>query len=237
MPSAINELADKITGIDWSQVSDELVSRAITRLLQPSRMEKRWSGLTPDTQELHHQILRAYMETGHPPKIATLNLTLIRDLEDRDFVVVGDGGIRAAYPFSTSPTAHLVEISGQEIAAVCAIDALGTAAMVASPVQVQSQCPVCDATIQVSVDATGLGLSDATHPDARVWAGVTPIGGCAADSQCQSMLVFCSSGHLLDWRSDQPQEGFDLSLSQAIELGAAIFAPFLKPLPAPPEQA
>ncbi len=56
------EPTDKITGIDWSQVSDELVSQAITRLLQPSRMEKRWNGLTPDTQDLHHQILRGYMD-------------------------------------------------------------------------------------------------------------------------------------------------------------------------------
>ncbi|PCH66321.1 MAG: hypothetical protein COC12_13300 [Rhodobacteraceae bacterium] len=78
---------------------------------------------------------------------------------------------------------------------------------------------------------TGTGLAiDRVHPEnARIWAGVAPVAGCAATSQCQSMLLFCNPGHHEDWRKTNAPNGrgYNLSPAQALQLGAAIFRPFL----------
>ena len=82
--------------------------------------------------------------------------------------------------------------------------------------------------METTIAADGLTHEAQSHPDARIWTGVVHVGDCAADSQCKFMRVFCCAEHLATWREtrvDMP--GFDLSLAEGIQLGAAIFKPFL----------
>ena len=80
------------------------------------------------------------------------------------------------------------------------------------------------------VQPDGLTVEHASTSNPRVWTGVKDVGTCAADTQCRSMLLFCSPEHLDAWKRSQPQStrGFDLSLAQGVQLGAAIFRPFLQ---------
>lgn len=213
---------------DMSLVTDETVASALPRVLTESRIHKRWGEMSGAVRAAHTTILRKYISAGQPPKLEDLDSELLQNLAERDLIVLRAERIHAAYPFSTVPTRHSVTIDGVETAAVCAIDALGTAAMVHRPVAVSSTCPQCEAKLEVSIAADGLTV-EACHPDtARVWAGIVPIKGTAADTQCQSMLMFCSEAHLEDWRKARPNsEGFSLSVQQGTQLGAAMFAPFL----------
>ena len=113
---------------------------------------------------------------------------------------------------------------------VCAIAALGVAALAGRSTHVRCLCPVCQSPTNVDIAADGLTIESTSSPDARVWTGVTEVGACAADTQCKSMLLFCSHAHLDAWRRNQSADmrGFDLSLEQGIQLGAAIFRPFLE---------
>ncbi|VAV96489.1 hypothetical protein MNBD_ALPHA07-1033 [hydrothermal vent metagenome] len=224
-----------VTGLDMSVVSDARVAEALPQLLTEWRMKKRWDDMPPQTRALHQKLLIGYLTTGAPPGIAGLNPAILEDLQQRDLIVLRDGALQSAYPFSTRKTGHKVRINGITNFCVCAIDALGAPAMAEKAAQVALNCAVCDAAITVRIGGAGLELQQAAPKDARIWAGIIPIKGCAADTQCQSMLAFCGDQHLNHWRGQQPgpTNGFAFSIAQALQAGAAIFRPFLQKGTAP----
>ena len=119
-------------------------------------------------------------------------------------------------------------VGSQPVAAICAIDALGTASMTNSTVNVRTSCPVCDEKIDMTVDKDGLTVSDVEPPGVVLWSTASIENGCAATSQCKSMLAFCSDDHLEAWRlKNRPADGFRLSPSHAVQIGAAIFNGFM----------
>ena len=213
---------------DPSLVTSGRVNEALSALLTEARLASRWNGLSRASQSAHHQILRAFLSYSHPPDIAAFSGDVLEDLGKRDLVHVRDGGIALAYPFSTDATDFGVSVEGAGVHAVCAIDALGVAALAGRRTEISCRCPVCHMPTSVAVAADGLTIEAASSRAARVWAGVTEVGTCAADSQCKTMRLFCSSAHLATWRKNHvPTRGFDLTLEEGVQLGAAIFRPFL----------
>src|SRR4030095_4984160 len=94
--------------------------------------------LSPAGRTVHRAILLAFATTGLAPDPSTLTAPggrdtkiLLGELHDRDVIRLDEHGrIRAAYPFSGWPTTHRVEIAGgPAVYAMCAIDALGSAAL------------------------------------------------------------------------------------------------------------
>lgn len=221
---------------DTSALSDPDVLEALSALMTNARLAARWGGLSPAARQAHQAILQAFLADGAPPPISQFSAETLADLGRRDLVHVRGGEIALAYPFSTRPTDFLVRVGGVKVHAICAVDALGTAAMAFKPAEVTCLCPTCRSRVSLKVLADGLTLGHASEPDPRIWTGVKDVGACAADSQCKSMLLFCSPDHLDAWKRSQPSSarGFDLSLAQGVRLGAAIFRPFLQ---APAEEA
>ncbi len=213
---------------DLSRVSDPVVARALGALLSDERMQNRWAGLSARARRVHRDILTAWLHIGTAPEAAGYDPDTLRDLARRDLIVLRHDRIALAYPFSDARTDYKVSIGDTRAHAVCAVDALGVAGMARQATRVRCPCPVCGEPIVASVRDDGLTISLASPPGIRVWAGVTPIAARAADSQCQTMKMFCAPDHLAQWRGarDTPR-GFDLSLAQGVELGAAIFRPFL----------
>ena len=226
----------EITGVDHSVVSDPLVREALSKLLTDWRMRKRWGDFPPVHRAVHHAILDAYLQTGDAPRRADLaGITggdigaVLEDLRERDLIVLEGGEIVIAYPFTSRCSVHGVDIAGRKTKCVCAIDALGVGAMIDSAVLAYSRCPECDAEIDVRIGGSGLSI-EAVYPEgAVVWAGVSAVDGCAADTQCRSMLLFCSDAHLQAWREKNAPggDGFRLTPDQALQAGAAIFRPFM----------
>ncbi len=227
---------------DLSVVSDPLVVEALDALLTEWRMRKRWHDLPAAHRRLHRAILRGYLGAGVPPSLADMTGDFgdlvelaLEDLAKRDLILLDSGKVAGAYPFTSRTARHSVEIAGREIAAMCAIDALGAAAMARQDARVRGCCAHCDAPIEIDVAEAGLAIARVQPAKALIWAGVTPVLGCAADTQCQSMLLFCERAHLDAWRADNAPrgEGFCLTPAQALQLGAAIFRPFLAPAEEP----
>jgi len=217
-------------GFDLSAVSSATVRQALPHLLLTDwRMKKRWSDFDAITRDLHRDILQSYVQNGIAPDISELDQSRLHDLVERDLVVVAQGKISSAYPFSSHPTTHNVRIYQRQIFCVCAIDALGVGAMIGEAVDVSLKCAICAVSIDLQTTGDGLGNSASAPDTATIWAGIVEIDGCAADTQCQSMLAFCSAAHLCDWQSkaDDRQQGFAFTLEQAVQAGAAIFRPFL----------
>lgn len=214
---------------DRSLANSPKVDEAMSALLSEARLAARWSELPPAVRDAHHRILRAYIADGAPLDISEFPTEIRAELSQRDLVHIRDGKIALAYPFSTAATDFAVRAAGVEMHAVCAIDALGVAAMIRRETEVSCLCPVCRTSMALTIAADGLAITNVTDRAARVWTGVMEVGSCAADSQCTSMRMFCSPEHLEVWRSDRPgMRGFDLTLEEGVQLGAAIFRAFLQ---------
>jgi hypothetical protein len=215
--------------LDMSVISDRYVANALPKLLTEWRMKKRWSDMPPEARTLHANILKSYLATGGPPEITDLNPAMLEDLQQRDLIVVKQGAIHSAYPFSSVPTAHRVHMRGISNFCVCAIDALGAPCMAGAAAHVDLECAQCGHKISIRIDGAENVLEQSDPAHARIWAGTVQIEGCAATTQCQSMLAYCSEAHLQEWRSAQPitTNGFSFSIEQAVQAGAAIFRPFL----------
>jgi len=75
-------------------------------------------------------------------------------LHAEDFLQLDAGGqIRAAYPFSAVPTPHRVDLDGgPRVHAMCAIDALGIAAMIHAAVTITSADPHTGGPVTITSD-------------------------------------------------------------------------------------
>lgn len=135
--------------------------------------------LAPEARRLHRSLIEAMLATGSVP--------LIRELADRlgttedairaglvalaqaDYLALdGRGLVSCLYPFSTTPTGHVVVINGQQRYAMCSIDALGIPAMLGQELDIAGRCAVCDRPITLRVGPGA--IVTVTPPEAMVVA-------------------------------------------------------------------
>jgi len=204
--------------------------------------------VSPAARRVHHAILRAFATTGAAPAQRTLRAAsgdlseMLNQLHDHDVIRLDDAGeIRAAYPFSGVPTAHRVAIhGGPTVYAMCAIDALGMAAMLGRDITITSSDPVSGTPVRVDIRA-GSAIWNPTS--AVVFVGSiasTAGGGCcppsggaervaaAADRCCAVMNFFTSDASAATWQAARPEvSGEILDRGQALKLGIDIFGRLL----------
>lgn len=215
---------------------------------------ERIAHVSPAARTLHRAILRAFATTGHAPDLAALAGTapagypldaLLAELHDRDVVRLDEHGqIRAAYPFSATPTAHVVAIEGgPSVYAMCAVDALGIADMLGTGVTISSVDPTTGGEITVTIHGgqtiwrpetavvfTGSDTTaEAAGGDCCPPDGAGP--GCAVpavDRCCGVMNFFTGTGTASAWLAAHPRvSGVVLSKEQALRFGVDIFGHLL----------
>ncbi|MGP4025809.1 alkylmercury lyase family protein [Actinomadura sp. 3N407] len=204
---------------------------------------------------VHQRVLRAFAETGRAPSAAELDRAaaphgttgdqVLAHLHAEDFLRLDpDGAISAAYPFSAAPTVHRVHIAGgPQVYAMCAIDALGIAAMLGTDVTISSAEPGTAHPITVTVPV-------GTAADAAVWEPATAVvfygrqgNGCetspqttadagvpeaAADVCCGLINFFTGHDAAVRWARRHPGIGGRvLGRHEAWETGVRIFGPLL----------
>jgi hypothetical protein len=210
----------------------------------------RISELTPAARLLHTVILRAFAATGHAPALATIAAAtppghqpavLLRELHDRDVIRLDDEGrVAVAYPFSGTPTPHRVTIDGgPQVYAMCAIDALGIAAMLGRDVVITSADPVSGRHIRVSIQDghptwspdTAVVVVGADTATDETCCPPGPPGECtvpAADRCCEVMNFFASQDTAHTWIGGHPTvSAVVLAQAQAMRLGVDIFGHLL----------
>jgi Alkylmercury lyase len=198
---------------------------------------------------VHQRVLRSFAATGHAPPAADLAETAARygttagavldALHAGDYLQVGpDGQIRAAYPFSGVPTPHLVDIDGgPRVYAMCAIDALGMAAMLGTGVMITSADPRTGEVVTVTVPADGRTASwqpaTAVVFDGRLISGEACGPGpaaraAAAEACCGYMNFFGTRASAAAWDAAHPGvTGEILGQAAALRLGVDIFGELL----------
>ncbi len=152
-------------------------------------------------QAVHRAILRHFIEIGQAPTAADLAVVLtclpveveamLTELAEkclyRDPV---SGEILAAYPFSARSTPHHLRLlNGQEIFAMCAMDALGVSAMLDQPVMIHSYCAHCGAPILLEVQ--GERLATIQPPSVVIWYQSAAADCVPAIAKCPGINFFC----------------------------------------------
>jgi hypothetical protein len=197
---------------------------------------------------IHQQVLRSFAATGRPPAAADLAETAARyatttdavlaALHTEDFLQLDAGGqIRAAYPFSAVPTPHRVDPDGgPRVHAMCAIDALGIAAMLHAAVTITSADPRTGGPVTITVHADG-ETAAWQPPAAVVFSGTSrelchvppeaPIPA-AAEVSCGYVNFFTTGASAAAWASAHPDvTGEILDQAASLRLGTAIFGHLL----------
>jgi hypothetical protein len=120
------------------------------------------AGLTAGQRAVSQAVPRAFAATGQPPAPADLQPAArqhgidagqaLAALAAADILALDDQGrIRMAYPFSATPTPHVVAIAGgPRVYAMCAIDALDIPPMLGTDAAITSADPVTGQPVTVT---------------------------------------------------------------------------------------
>jgi Alkylmercury lyase len=200
---------------------------------------------------VQQQVLRSFATTGQPPaasglgeiaaRYGTTAGAVLAELHAADFLRLGPGGdIHVAYPFSAAPTSHMVRIAGgPQVHAMCAIDALGIAAMLGADARIISADPCTGEPVTVTVQADGQAAAW-QPPTAVVFSGQRTSGGSpgqrpstpamapAAQVCCGYVNFFATPASAAAWSSVHPEvTGRVLDQAAALRQGVAIFGHLL----------
>lgn len=201
---------------------------------------------------VHQAVLAAFAQTGRAPSVAGLAEAaascgaeaeqVLAELHQADFLRLDESGsIRAAYPFSAVPTPHVVQIDGgPRVFAMCAVDALGIAAMLGADTVITSADPASGQPITITVPA-GAGEAVWDPATAVVFAGQrrgcgpcpdsatgSGAGSVAAEVCCGQVNFFTSRASAAAWADIHPEvTGRILKQTGALRLGGQIFGPLL----------
>jgi hypothetical protein len=203
-------------------------------------MAARARQLSPAAPLVHQAVLATFITTGQPPPAAEIERVIRSDgghpdhvraeLTEADLLAfTADGQIRAGYPFSPAPTAIRVRWDGgPEVHAMCAIDALGTSAMLGRPVTITAAEPGTGRVITVNVDAHQARWAPRT---AVVFSGDAGDAGCpSVDRCCGYISFFTTSRAARAWARRHPEiTGTVLRRAGALRIGIDTFGALLQP--------
>ncbi|MGH7320831.1 MAG: organomercurial lyase [Candidatus Rokuibacteriota bacterium] len=154
--------------------------KTLDELMDPAAEARQAARRAARQNDLLRQVWRALLARGAPIAIdriereATwLEPTTVRDglarLDDEDLILLEDGAVRLAYPFSGDPTAFTIVLpDGRARCVCCAVDALGIAPMLGQPIDIRAHCHHCGGPIGFPVDPEGPGPG---ADDVMVWIG------------------------------------------------------------------
>ncbi len=153
---------------------------------------------------------------------------LLLELQERDLLGMdlAADAIIYAYPFTSQPTEHRINLGGCTLNALCAIDALGAGSMCRADATITSSCRLCGTTIEIGTVQCGTARGRARPASTVVWYDLA-YAQAAATSCCPSIGFFCCDEHLQQWMAAQTaaRAGYRLGLDEALEVGRAIFGP------------
>lgn len=235
------EIRPDINRPDWSVLTSPKACQALAGRFAARRgMLNRWAiRLEADADLVWRTIVRTYADLGHAPMrtdiVAASGIAvgdvekLLGTLRSHDLIDLDLAGeVNLAYPFTQTSTGHRVHVGGKTLNALCAIDALGVAAMLQTDIAISSSCHQCGEAVQVVTAARGKALKSVVPASAVVWHDFA-YDGTAATSCCPAIAFFCSDEHRRRWLQIQTPErrGIDLAMNEALQVGQAIFGPIL----------
>lgn len=205
-------------------------------------LNQRVAALSAPARLFHRAVLRAFLASGRAPTLAELRPVtrllgvglerVLAELVVHDVVQrAADGPIQVAYPFSSRPTPHQVQIEGVPlIFAMCAIDALGLPFMVGRSATILTQDPADATLITITVEP-----ANSDHQTWRPTTAVVLANACGqepvikAECSCPFTNAFACPETAERWRADHPEVVVHLlTQEQALAEARQIFGTLLE---------
>ncbi|MEN8654824.1 alkylmercury lyase family protein [Streptomyces sp. 21So2-11] len=192
----------------------------------------RAADLPAELREVYRSVLRHFATTGTAPAHADLAVPAGIDPADAlarlaalDLLAIDEGRLVAAYPFSPTPTGHVVRLGAVSVHAMCAIDALGMSAMLGQDTVITSTDPHTGEPVRVTTS----GIEAAFTPaDAVVVYAASGATGRSVDTCCTTINFFASQDSADAWITTRPHlTATVLDQRSAVVLGRDIFGPLL----------
>ena len=137
-----------------------------------------------------------------------------------------DGAVTVAYPFSAQARGHEVTVEGRVVQAMCAIDALGIAAMLDRPIEVRSHDPLSGS--EGRGHANPDGVTTWQPETAVVLAGSSSCDGPSYRGCCDVLNFFESTENAQRYlRENTEVAGMPIPISEAAAAGRAVFGQIL----------
>jgi len=211
------------------------ISDSVDHLNSLLPLKERQDALDPVLKDLHREILRSFSANGKPPSRAQLEEQLgsehvddmLQKLAGDDLIVLSDDKqeVTGAYPFTVEERVHNVNVNGQEMYAMCALDAISIAPMCNASTRILSCCHMTKTPIEIQMN--GHKVLKAIPADVHVgirWQGTS---GCAAKNLCMEMVYLKDAATAETWKQGDSHNISIYSLDDAVEFGAAFFNPLL----------
>jgi hypothetical protein len=137
-----------------------------------------------------------------------------------------EGAVTVAYPFSARPRGHEVTVAGRLVQAMCAIDALGIAAILDQPVDIRSHDPLTGREIHVHAEPEG--VTSFQPETAVVLAGSSTCEGPSYCGCCDVLNFFESTDNAQRYLDENTSvTGIPIWIGEAAAAGRAIFGAIL----------
>jgi hypothetical protein len=229
---------------------------ALKRLNDLLPLKKRQQALSKPLAHVHRLILRSLAEQGRPlstEEIAavlgsrTSALHALAVLSHEDLIVLDtpvvkdeasrrlrlenpDGKIVGAYPMTTEKTPHRVMVggqNGQEIHAMCAVDALAISPMFGVETCIDTKCHATGEALYICQKGKEI-LAARPSADIRVGIRWQKVSTCAAHTLCTEMAFLKDGPTAANWKTKDPDVIELFRLPEAVEYAAAFFLPLLE---------
>lgn len=133
-------------------------------------------------------------------------------------MVVEDGAIVGAYPFTSAGTSHAVHVGETIIGAMCALDALAVGPVFDVEAVVYSMCAVTHAPIRIADGAGAAG-------EIRMGIHFRDPSSCAASSLCREMVFLAGDEAAEVWLDADPDARELYELDEARAFAERFFGP------------
>jgi len=153
------------------------------------------SGMAPSIDECCSSLKKSRKEIIHT----------FDELERKDILLRkrGTQEIISIYPLSLIPTEHRIILeNGNELFAMCAVDALGMPAMFSKNVTIISKCTRCKK--EITIEIRNAEITSMSHPDVTIYSPMSQVAP-AAQTCCPSVNFFCSTQHAQKWVEEDPK--------------------------------
>jgi mercuric reductase len=199
-------------------------------------LKERQQGLSQIEVKLHQALLRSFVAQGRPLAKGEISRSqgvadpdpLLDRLRACDLVVLDDRGeVAGAYPFTMERTPHRLQVNGNRVHAMCALDALAVSPMFDLDVQIYSRC--AESQVPIRLRQRGMELLE-MEPSEDLLLGIhwQEATTCAAHSLCREMVFLKDLDAAMSWQKMAPEARELFGLQEAARIAAQFFVPLLQ---------
>ena len=212
------------------------VEKAIERLKSILPIKKQLDDMNIELATIYLAVVNGFFEKGYAAKISELESInsdarqLVAELGKQDMLTLDeDGEVKGCYPFTMENRVHRILINGQEIHAMCAMDALAPGSMFECASEVVSECEVTKAPVHIKLNNQTIVNKDevAEVHFGMNWQAASSCGSCA-DNLCTEMLFLKDTDTAQAWLNGDTENREIFTLVEAIGFATGFFKPMMQ---------